>query len=308
MWHIGSFPQHDLVLLLSIQAGFWKPDLSSKDGLHEAVYMIKRILAIVLSLTMTWLPAMGADQSAGKITAIIPSATRNAQPAQNKDGLQWNDLLQTTDTGRLRAGLTDGSILSLGSSSQLRVVQHDAASQQTSLEIGYGKLRSRVVKITQPNGKFEVKTPNAVIGVIGTDFYVAYENDLTTVICYVGQVTVTAQGASKVVRKSEKAQSNQQQTTLGPGQMVVVGLKVPPAGFPPESEVIQASMLDTRINTTVFVAQPKFWIPVVAGAVGGGIAAGIVLTHSNGSSASTSTIPPPATCGVVTAGRAKCGQ
>jgi hypothetical protein len=30
MWLIGSFPQHDLVLLLSIQAGFWKPDLSSK--------------------------------------------------------------------------------------------------------------------------------------------------------------------------------------------------------------------------------------------------------------------------------------
>jgi hypothetical protein len=269
--------------------------------------MIKRVLTIVLSLTMMWVPAMGADQSAGQITAIIPAATRNAQPAKNKDGLQWNDLLQTTDTGRLRAGLTDGSILSLGSSSQLRVVQHDAASQQTSLEIGYGKLRSRVVKITQPNGKFEVKTPNAVIGVIGTDFYVAYENDLTTVICYVGQVTVTSQGASKVVRKSEKAQSNQQQTTLGPGQMVVIGLKVPPAGFPPESEVIHASMLDTRINPTVFIAQPKFWIPVVAGAVGGGIAAGIVLTHNGGSS--TPNIPPPVTCGAVAGavGRAKCG-
>jgi hypothetical protein len=295
------------VSLFSIQSGFWKPDLSSRMVSMRPLYMIKRILAILLSLTMTWVPAMGADQSAGQITAIIPAATRNAQPAKNKDALQWNDLLQTTDTGRLRAGLTDGSILSLGSSSQLRVVQHDAASQQTSLEIGYGKLRSRVVKITQPNGKFEVKTPNAVIGVIGTDFYVAYENDLTTVICYVGQVTVISQGASKVVRKSDNAQSNQQQTTLGPGQMVVIGLKVPPAGFPPESEVIHASMLDTRINPTVFIAQPKFWIPVVAGAVGGGIAAGVVLTHNNGSSAAN--IPPPVTCGAVAgaAGRAKCG-
>jgi FecR-like protein len=266
--------------------------------------VIKRILAMVLSLTMAWLPAMGADQSAGQITAIIPAATRNAQPAKNKDGLQWNDLLQTTDTGRLRAGLTDGSILSLGSNSQLRVVQHDGASQQTSLEIGYGKLRSRVVRITQPNGKFEVKTPNAVIGVIGTDFYVGYENDLTTVICYVGQVSVIAQGTAKVVRKSEKAQSNEQQTTLGPGQMVVIGLKVPPAGFAPESEVIQTSMLDTRINPVVFVAQPKFWIPVVAGVVGGGIAAGIVLTHNGGSS--TPTIPPPAVCAA--SFNAKCGK
>jgi hypothetical protein len=280
------------VSLFRSELNFVKP-IISQDGLHGALYMMKRILAIVLSLTMMWLPAMGADQSAGKISALIPSATRNAQPVQNKDALQWNDLLQTAQTGRLRASLTDGSILSLGSNSQLRVVQHDAASQQTSLEIGYGKMRSRVVKITQPNGKFEVKTPNAVIGVIGTDFYVAYENDLTTVICYVGQVTVAAQGAAKVVRQSQNATSNQGQTTLSPGQMVVIGMKVPPAGFAPESDVIQASMLDTRINPTVFIAQPKFWIPVVAGAVGGGIAAGIVLTHNGGSS---TVIPPPAVC------------
>ena len=39
----------------------------------------------------------------------------------------------------MRAGLTDGSILSVGSNSELRVVQHDAASQQTSLEMNYGK-------------------------------------------------------------------------------------------------------------------------------------------------------------------------
>ena len=270
--------------------------------------MIKRILALLLSLTMTGLPAMAADQSAGKITAVIPAATRNSQPAQSKDGLVWNDLLQTAQTGRLRAGLTDGSILSLGSNSQLRVVQHDAASQQTSLEIGYGKMRSKVVKITQPNGKFEVKTPNAVIGVIGTDFFVGYENDLTTVICYVGQVSVIAQGAAKVVRKSDQAPSNQHQTNLGAGQMVVIGLKIPPEGFAPESEVIHASMLDTRINPTVFIAQPKVWIPIVAG-VAGGVAAGVVLTHNGGSSSPT--IPAPVTCGAVVAagavGRAKCG-
>ena len=38
------------------------------------------------------------------------------------------------------------------------MVQHDAASQQTSLEMDFSKVRSKVVKITQPNGKFEIKT------------------------------------------------------------------------------------------------------------------------------------------------------
>ncbi len=264
--------------------------------------VIKRILVFVLSLSMAWLPAMGADQSAGQITALIPSATRNTQPVKNKDGLLWNDLLQTAQNGRLRAGLTDGSILSLGSNSQLRVVQHDAASQQTSLEMGYGKMRDKVVKITQPNGKFEVKTPNAVIGVIGTDFYVGYENNLTTVICYVGKVSVIAQGDAKVVRKSEQVNAAQQQVTLVAGQMVVIGVTVPPAGFPPESEVIRASMLDTNVNPPVFIAQPKVWIPIVVGIAGGGIAGGIVATNGGGSSP---TIPPPATCG---GGRQKCGR
>ena len=53
-------------------------------------------------------------------------------------------------------------------------MQHDAAAQQTQIDLTYGKLRNQVTKITQPNGKYQVKTANAVIGVIGTDFYVDY--------------------------------------------------------------------------------------------------------------------------------------
>jgi len=263
---------------------------------------MRRALALVLCILFSGLPAICADQSAGRISAIIPSATRNAQPAKAKDDLQWNDLLQTSQSGRLRASLLDGSILSLGSSSELRVVQHDAKSQQTQIEMDYGKLRSKVVKITQPNGKYEVKTPNAVIGVLGTDFYVAYENNMTTVVCYKGVVSVIAQGASRVVRKSEQAPSNQHQVNLGAGQTAVIGTEVPPAGFAPESEVIHASMVDTNVPATALVAAPKFWIPVVAGVVGGGIAGGIAATRGGGSPV----IPPAVTCGAV--GSIKCGK
>ena len=93
---------------------------------------LRRALAIGLCLLVTVLPVLGAppdtpQQHAGQVSALIPAATRNAQPVKAKDDLQWNDLLQTAQSGRLRAGLTDGSILSLGSNSQLRVLQHDAA-------------------------------------------------------------------------------------------------------------------------------------------------------------------------------------
>jgi hypothetical protein len=195
------------------------------------------------------LPALCAGgQNAGQISALIPSATRNSTPAKVKDDLVWNDLLKTEQKGRVRASLTDGSILSVGSNSELRVVQHDAASQQTSLEVDFGKVRSKVVKITQPNGKFEVKTANAVIGVIGTDFFVSYEPDKTTVICYTGKVWVQPLGNAKVVKNS--GQSNQDQIQLNPGQMVVITTEIPPAGFQPQStppDVLRASAQDTTV-------------------------------------------------------------
>ncbi len=270
--------------------------------------MVRRFLAIVLSISLAGLPAFAADQTAGHITALIPAATRNTQPAQARDTLLWNDLLQTSSSGRLRAGLTDGSILSLGSSSELRVVQHDAATQQTSIELNYGKLRSRVVKITQPNGKYEVKTPNAVIGVIGTDFYVAYENNMTTVICYSGQVTVSSLANSKVVQKSTHATSSGQQTVLSPQQMVVIGTQIPPAGFAPESEVIQTSMTETNLAGIGLVAAHPLLIQglllgFVAGAVG--TAVGVAASHTN-TFHPPSAIPPPVVCGANP--RAKCGQ
>src|SRR5271170_6034892 len=163
----------------------------------------RRITVIVLSSLLAALPAMPqpqtGNQPAGQINALIPAATRNSQPAKIKEDLNWNDLLQTQQSGRVRAGLKDGSILSLGSDSELRIVQHDSASQQTSFEMDFGKIRSQVVKVSKPGGKFEIKTPNAVIGVIGTDFYVGFENNKTTVICYQGQVTVSPLGNAKAV-------------------------------------------------------------------------------------------------------------
>ena len=91
---------------------------------------------------------------------------------------------------RSRVTLNDGSLLSLGSRAQLRVLQHDAQSQQTALELTYGDLRSRVKRLTQPNAKFLIKTPQAILGVIGTDFYVFASQDRLEVVCFSGAVMI----------------------------------------------------------------------------------------------------------------------
>lgn len=156
-----------------------------------------RTLACLLLLGLSCTLSSAAASPAGEIAALKPAATRNAQPATLRQEVDWNDVLATGPSGRLRAALADGSQLSLGSSSHLTVTAHDPRSQQTQLQLLYGRLRSRVVPLTQPGSKFEVKTSAAAIGVIGTDFYVAAGAQLTTVICYRGTVTVTGTGRDR---------------------------------------------------------------------------------------------------------------
>jgi len=215
--------------------------------------LLKSLLSILLSLLLVAAPLCAApadDQTAGEVKALIPAASRNAQPVQVKDGLKWNDLLRTDAQGRLRAGLTAGSILSLGSNSELQVVQHDAVSQQTFVVVNYGKLRNQVDKITKPGGKYEVRTPNAVIGVIGTDFYVSYANAQTTVICYAGKVAVTPASGVKVLKSDSKSRDSANTVILIAGQMVVIGLDIPPGGYQAiltPAAVAEASLQDTYV-------------------------------------------------------------
>ena len=133
-------------------------------------------------------------QRAGEVSRVIPavSLTRGAksQTASAKTAVDWQDVLSTQANGRARVSLDDGSVLNVGSDSSVKVVKHDAGAQQTDLEVTVGKIRSQAQKISQPSGKFEVHTPSGVAGVVGTDFYVGYDNNVMTVITFEGEVKV----------------------------------------------------------------------------------------------------------------------
>jgi hypothetical protein len=243
--------------------------------------MLRSSLSTVLSVFLAAFPAWGSppDQTAGVVGVVIPNATRNSQPVAAKTSLQWNDLLQTNAKGRLRANLTDGSILSLGSNSQLKVLQHDAKSQQTAIDLDYGKLRNQVVKITQPGGKYEVRTPNTVIGVIGTDFYVAYSNNQTVVICYDGVISVTPLNGA-----AGTSQQNSNSVSVTAGQMVVVA-GTPAVVSPPATaaaKVVNVSQRDTTVEEQVAKSHNGRNITLAAIAVVAGLTIG--LTQANSSS------------------------
>jgi ferric-dicitrate binding protein FerR (iron transport regulator) len=248
-----------------------------------------RALALFLALLMVPLPAMpqgssssAGTQEAGQVSALVPAGFRNGGAAKVKDDLYWNDLLKTDKSGRMRVNLRDGSILSLGSDTEMKVVQHDATSQQTQLELNYGKLRSRVVAITKPGGKFQVKTPKAVAGVIGTDFYIGVNPDgSVTIIVYSGTVTITLADGTVI--------------TINAGQMVTInpdGTVTGPVPTPPGAQ--QQSIIDTNVegggNEKVGNSNLLRNILIGLGIIG--IAVGIGVVTSNGGHTTPPSTPP----------------
>ncbi|HUQ50115.1 MAG TPA: FecR domain-containing protein [Terriglobales bacterium] len=148
-------------------------------------------------------PATAAAQqtpsTGGHVSAVIPKASvfrpvkgRNVGTVANKgDKVFWGDILRTEAAGRARIVLQDQSILTLGSNSTLRIVKHDSESQQTALELGYGRIRCQVSRLTSGKGSFELRTPTAVAGVIGTDFGAdSSDPEETRFVCVTGAVRI----------------------------------------------------------------------------------------------------------------------
>lgn len=202
-------------------------------------------LAFLLSLMMA-LPAEisagpQAEQRAGEVARLIPAVSIARGPktlnASVKSVVDWQDLLNTKADGRARVALDDGSVLNVGSDSSIKVVKHDSGAQQTDLEIAYGKLRAQAKKIAKPDGKFEVHTAAGVAGVVGTDFYVGYENNVMNVVAYEGAVRVCNLAGVCVVLKAGQMTSVRNGDNSAP---------VPPAQAPLELLVTAAK--DTEVE------------------------------------------------------------
>ena len=243
---------------------------------------------LVAAVSLSWLiviPSTGwaepqaAGQRAGEVSRVIPAVNiaRSGKtiPAAAKTAVNWQDLVNTQANARARIALDDGSVLNVGSDSSIKVVKHDAGAQQTELELTYGKLRTQAQKIAKPDGKFEVRTPAGVAGVVGTDFFIEYANNSMNVIVFEGQVKVCNLGGVCVLAKA--------------GQMTFVrsgNNSEPPA--PPQQATLD--QLVTATNNTIAGAGSNvaaagatvgahlgIWgtIGIVAGAVGTGLGVGL---------------------------------
>jgi hypothetical protein len=251
-------------------------------------------IAMLASLSITVPPELGAQAAskAGEIARVIPDVgiNRGAQtlPAPVKTLVDWGDVVRTGDGGRARVALDDGSILNVGSSSSLTVTQHNAAAQQTQIELEYGRVRSQVVKQSKPNSKFEIHTAVGVAGVVGTDFFLGFENGIFQIIVYEGTVkfcnldgVCVTVGAGQTATIRDGHQPPDQPSLAAPSELTAAAIATSVGATSTGTGALPVHHIGTWwvVGLTLAVAVPAIVIPVamrngsgstVIGAIGKG--------------------------------------
>lgn len=191
--------------------------------------------------------APAAVEKAGAVSNAIPAETVQRQgqgpsvPLNVSNEVDWNDLVQTFDTGRVRISLLDGSFLNIGARSTMRIVMHNPQSQQTQVIMTLGHMRGEVIKLTKPGASFQVQTQTAVIGVVGTIFLIEALPNLTRVYCLEGLVTV---------RNINAAIAGE--VTLHPGESTTVRRDLPPTAAVLENTAsLQSEESQSEIQPTM---------------------------------------------------------
>ncbi|HOP86122.1 MAG TPA: FecR family protein [Syntrophorhabdaceae bacterium] len=135
----------------------------------------KNIFTIIFVLILMAHPVF-AD-SIGKFTDIRGDVSLERlkmfiKPKIN-DVIQVKDLVITGDYGRTKLMLIDSSLLTIGNNSKVEITDFllDVNLRKGIILIKAGALHTRAEKFLEINSRFEVRTPTAVIGARGTEWF-----------------------------------------------------------------------------------------------------------------------------------------
>ena len=152
-------------------------------------------LAILLTSVGTLQAAViGTLRGVTGAVDIIRGGKLPALPVKNGDTVSTGDLLRTKSGAFAEVAYTDGTVLRIAPRSRVDIGEHFSGKKPDGSEIRLtrGKIQAVVDLKNAGAGsgakKFEVRTPNAIAGVRGTDFSVSHNRSVTGVFVRAGSV------------------------------------------------------------------------------------------------------------------------
>ncbi|HAZ12195.1 MAG: hypothetical protein A2X86_03070 [Bdellovibrionales bacterium GWA2_49_15] len=106
-----------------------------------------------------------------------------------KDELSINQVITTSKKSFVKIADRNGGVISLGPESSIQLAKSDSA-EISSINLLKGQIRATFKKDESEKYKSVIKTPNAALGVRGTDFHFIYnpDNHISTILAYEGKV------------------------------------------------------------------------------------------------------------------------
>jgi hypothetical protein len=216
-----------------------------------------KVFHVSIAIILSFLPTLSAHalereksvaNCAGEVvtikgTVLVRQDSDDAKakaPIALKPGynLYAGDVVNTASDGAVKILLKDKTIIDLGGSALFKVAQfkaNEGANREVELDMMFGKMRVAVPRKLQGEGKFQIKTRAATMGVRGTEFVVSTaletsnENEKmtppqTSVVVLQGKVDVAKPGESGNAGSMHLTAGNQVTTSLGAPTSAMVKL------------------------------------------------------------------------------------
>jgi hypothetical protein len=153
------------------------------------------------------------------------------------DWVKSGDVVKTAEKSFVKLIFIDKSQMNIGPNSEMKIAKYQG-DEAGVIDLVKGKIRSQVTKDYLQNGKSKllIKTPNAVMGIRGTDFLISTNGKTTSAVLFEGTV---------VFNKLETA-GNLSNTRLE--EIVDRGVRVAPGEFSVVDKERSIPTMPARLN------------------------------------------------------------
>jgi len=151
-------------------------------------------------------PSKTLKKEAGATYALYEGEYFKVEEAKIGSQVDKGNIVQTAPGAKARVVYGNGDQFNVGSGTAYKVSwDKDSKDGKTEMNLAYGKLRG-IIEKGGPRSRLQIKTRSAVMGVRGTDFFIAQggSDDSTEISIMRGSVEVTPKFAEKTKDQKTK--------------------------------------------------------------------------------------------------------